>query len=73
MSSLKDIQYALNGEPQEAFIEPTITAPSDNTVELPGGYLNAAGEVIRIAEVREINGKDEEGLTLEEYYKTIVL
>ena len=39
---------------------PEIVSPSDTTVELPGGYINAAGEVIRTAEVRELTGKDEE-------------
>lgn len=40
--------------------EPQIKAPSDTTVELPGGYLTPTGEVIRTAEVRELTGKDEE-------------
>jgi hypothetical protein len=39
---------------------PELVSPSDTTVELPGGYVNAAGEVIRTAEVRELTGKDEE-------------
>jgi hypothetical protein len=43
-------------------IDPTIVPPSDNTVELPGGYITAAGEVVRIAEVRELNGRDEEAI-----------
>ncbi len=41
--------------------EPEISAPSSDTlVLLPGGYINSAGEVIKTAEVRELNGKDEE-------------
>ena len=32
-------------------------------VELPGGYVTDSGEVIRIAEVRELNGKDEEAMS----------
>ena len=43
-------------------IQPEITPPSDNIVELPGGYITATGEVVRIAEVRELNGKDEEAI-----------
>jgi hypothetical protein len=43
-------------------INPEISLPLDNTVELPGGYINAAGEVIRTAEVRELTGKDEEAI-----------
>jgi hypothetical protein len=37
-----------------------IQLPSDNTVNLPGGYITSAGEVVRTAEVRELNGRDEE-------------
>lgn len=43
-------------------IDPTIIPPSDTTVELPGGYITATGEVIRTAEVRELNGRDEEAI-----------
>lgn len=43
--------------------EPKITAPSDTLVELPGGYVTAAGEVITTAEVRELTGKDEEAIS----------
>ncbi len=39
-----------------------IVPPSDNLVLLPGGYINAAGEVIKTAEVRELTGRDEEFL-----------
>jgi hypothetical protein len=46
--------------------EPTpevrITSPSDTVVTLPGGYINSAGEVITEAEVRELNGNDEEAI-----------
>lgn len=41
-------------------IDPTILPPSDSTVELPGGYITAAGELLRTAEVRELTGRDEE-------------
>lgn len=34
--------------------------PSESEVWLPGGYVNANNEVIRTAEVRELNGMDEE-------------
>ena len=37
-----------------------VTYPSENLVTLPGGYLNAAGEVIKTAEVKELTGRDEE-------------
>jgi hypothetical protein len=52
------LNKALTEAPKERM--PEIVSPSDTTVELPGGYVNAAGEVIRTAEVRELTGKDEE-------------
>jgi hypothetical protein len=52
------LNKALTETPKERM--PEIVSPSDTTVELPGGYINAAGEVIRTAEVRELTGKDEE-------------
>jgi hypothetical protein len=42
--------------------EVKITPPSSNVVTLPGGYINAAGEVITEAEVRELTGADEEAI-----------
>ena len=42
--------------------EVEITSPSDTIVTLPGGYLTSTGEVITEAEVRELNGKDEEAI-----------
>lgn len=42
--------------------EVKITPPSDTTVNLPGGYLTATGEIITEAEVRELNGSDEEAI-----------
>ena len=55
------IQKALTEEPKQKL--PEVVPPSDTIVELPGGYLNAAGEVIKFAEVRELNGKDEEAIS----------
>jgi hypothetical protein len=39
-----------------------ITSPSEVVVDLPGGYITLTGEVLRTAEVRELNGKDEEAI-----------
>ena len=55
------IQQAMVEEPKPVL--PEIVPPSDTIVELPGGYLNAAGEVIKFAEVRELTGKDEEAIS----------
>lgn len=50
--------------PQQTTVEPAeITSPSDNLVNLPGGYVLPTGEVIRTAEVRELTGKDEEAIS----------
>lgn len=38
----------------------TIEPPSDTLVDLPAGFINSAGEVVKTAEVRELNGRDEE-------------
>jgi hypothetical protein len=37
-----------------------INTPSDTLVNLPAGFITPDGEVIKTAEVRELNGKDEE-------------
>jgi hypothetical protein len=55
------LNKALNETPQEVKTE--ISLPSDVTVDLPGGYITATGEVFRTAEVRELNGKDEEAIS----------
>lgn len=55
------IQQALQEETPS--YEPKINAPSDTTVELPGGYITPTGEVIRTAEVRELTGRDEEAIS----------
>jgi hypothetical protein len=52
-------QAMSEGKQQEQVIS-EITYPLDSTVLLPGGYITAAGEVIKTAEVRELTGKDEE-------------
>ena len=55
------LSQALKETPQE--IDPEIILPSDNLVNLPGGYITTTGEAIRTAEVRELNGKDEEAIS----------
>lgn len=47
-------------ETQEEQPQAEITPPLDNIVELPGGYITPTGDVLRTAEVRELNGLDEE-------------
>lgn len=56
------INKALNESPEAQPAPAEIKAPLDTTVELPGGFVTSAGEVLRTAEVRELNGKDEEAI-----------
>lgn len=37
-------------------------APSDTEVALPGGFMNREGALVKYAEVRELNGADEEAI-----------
>jgi len=57
----KAVQEAMVEKPQE--VEIRITTPSDTVVNLPGGYITSAGEVTTEAEVRELNGRDEEEIS----------
>jgi hypothetical protein len=49
-------------EPEEKDKKVDVKFPTDSTVELPGGYISPAGEVVRTAEVRELTGRDEEAI-----------
>ena len=46
--------------------KPTVTiktvAPSNSEVPLPGGFINREGALVKYAEVRELNGMDEEAI-----------
>lgn len=55
------VQQALAEKPVQK--EVNIIPPSDTSVTLPGGYINAAGELVTAAEVRELNGTDEEAIS----------
>ncbi len=48
-------------EEPEAIIK--TQAPSNSEVKLPGGFISKTGEVIRTAEVKELNGLDEEAIS----------
>jgi hypothetical protein len=50
-------------EPEKVVQPAAITPPLETLVTLPGGYVNAAGEVVKTAEVRELTGRDEEVIT----------
>jgi hypothetical protein len=54
------IKEAMAEKPKQ--VEVKIVSPSDTSVTLPGGYITDAGEVVTDAEVRELNGRDEEAI-----------
>lgn len=45
---------------EEPEVVVTTQAPSDTEVILPGGFINREGALVKYAEVRELNGADEE-------------
>ena len=47
---------------EEVKVEVTTKAPSDTEVTLPGGFINREGALVKYAEVRELNGADEESI-----------
>jgi hypothetical protein len=54
------VNQALSDVAQDEAPDIELKLPSETTVDLPGGYITLEGEVLRTAEVRELNGKDEE-------------
>jgi hypothetical protein len=53
---------AINGTPEEQEVKVEVKYPSDNIVELPGGYITSVGKLVTTAEVRELTGRDEEAI-----------
>ena len=47
---------------EEPKVEIVTKAPSDTEVALPGGFVNREGALVKYAEVRELNGADEEAI-----------
>ena len=47
---------------EEPKVEIVTKAPSDTEVTLPGGFVNREGALVKYAEVRELNGADEEAI-----------
>lgn len=54
------INKVLQSTEQQNTAPLVINTPSDTLVNLPAGLISPSGEVIKTAEVRELNGKDEE-------------
>jgi len=55
------IQEVLAEKPKQ--VEVKIVSPSETSVTLPGGFITDAGEIVTDAEVRELNGRDEEAIS----------
>jgi hypothetical protein len=58
----KVVSAAIAEATKEAPVEITTLAPSNNEVSLPGGYITQEGTLVKYAEVRELNGADEEAI-----------
>jgi len=59
ISRLADVFQANNSEE----FEPETVEPPSNEVFLPGGYVSKDGSLIKLAEIRELTGVDEEALS----------
>lgn len=66
MTELISDPQSISKAAQEFMKEPevvvTTEAPSDTEVTLPGGFINREGALVKYAEVRELNGADEESI-----------
>ena len=56
----KVINSAIEEVTKEAPVVITTVAPSNNEVNLPGGFITQEGTLVKYAEVRELNGSDED-------------
>jgi len=56
------LNAAISELEKEAPVEIKTVAPSKNEVTLPGGYITQEGVLVKYAEVRELNGADEEAI-----------
>jgi len=58
----KVISSAIEEVTKEGAVTITTLAPSSNEVSLPGGFITQEGTLVKYAEVRELNGSDEEAI-----------
>jgi hypothetical protein len=56
------ISAAVNQLEEPAKVEIQTVAPSNTEVSLPGGFITRDGSLVKYAEVRELNGIDEEAI-----------
>lgn len=62
LSDPSSLAQAVKQFAAEPVVEITTQAPSDTEVALPGGFINREGALVKYAEVRELNGADEEAI-----------
>lgn len=62
-SNPKAVNAAIEEALKETPVEVKTIAPSNSDVNLPGGYISQDGSLIKYAEVRELNGSDEEAIS----------
>jgi len=62
ISDPKVVNQAVKALAAEPVVKVETQAPSDTEVALPGGYINREGALVKYAEVRELNGADEEAV-----------
>ena len=67
MTTLSSDPVVVNSAISEAFKEAPVkietVAPANNEVSLPGGYITPGGILVKYAEVKELNGSDEEAIS----------
>jgi hypothetical protein len=72
----KVVNAAIAEATKEAPVEVITVAPSNNEVNLPGGYISQEGILAKYAEVKELNGADEEAIakagSLARVFNTII-
>ena len=61
-SDPKLLQQAINEVNKEEAVKITTLPPSKNEITLPGGFITQEGALVKYAEVRELNGADEEAI-----------
>ena len=59
----KVVKAAISEALKETPVEVKTVAPSSNEVALPGGFISPGGALAKYAEVRELNGADEEAIS----------
>jgi len=58
----KAVSAAIEEVTKEAAPQVTTVPPSNSEVNLPGGFITQEGTLVKYAEVRELNGADEEAI-----------